>query len=83
MDLAFKALGVGLGDEVIVIPRTFLASVSSIVNAGAVPIFADVSNDSQNITSESVREKISSKTKAILCVHLDGFVTITYGCCLW
>ena len=46
LDLAFKALGVGLGDEVIVIPRTFLASVSSIVNAGAGPIFADVCKES-------------------------------------
>ena len=42
LDLAFQALGVGLGDEVIVTSRTFLASVSSIVNAGAVPVFADV-----------------------------------------
>ena len=73
LDLAFKALGVGLGDEVIVTSRTFLASVSSIVNAGAVPVFADVSKDSQNITPESVREKISAKTKAILCVHLAGW----------
>ena len=73
LDLAFKALGVGLGDEVIVTSRTFLASVSSIVNAGAVPVFADVSKDSQNITPESVREKISTKTKAILCVHLAGW----------
>jgi dTDP-4-amino-4,6-dideoxygalactose transaminase len=73
LDLAFKALGVGLGDEVIVTPRTYLASVSSIVNAGAAPIFADVSKDSQNITPETVRQKISSKTKAILCVHLAGW----------
>lgn len=73
LDLAFNALGVGFGDEVIVTPRTFLASVSSIVNAGAVPVFADVCKDSQNITPESVREKITSKTKAIVCVHLAGW----------
>jgi dTDP-4-amino-4,6-dideoxygalactose transaminase len=73
LDLAFKALNICVGDEVIVTSRTFLASVSSIVNAGAVPIFADVSKDSQNITPEAVREKISSKTKAILCVHLAGW----------
>jgi len=73
LDLAFKALDICVGDEVIVTSRTFLASVSSIVNVGAVPIFADVSKDSQNITPESVREKISSKTKAILCVHLAGW----------
>jgi dTDP-4-amino-4,6-dideoxygalactose transaminase len=73
LDLAFKALDIGVGDEIIVTSRTFLASVSSIVNVGAVPIFADVSKDSQNITPESVREKISPKTKAILCVHLAGW----------
>ena len=73
LDLAFRALGVGVGDEVVVTSRTFLASVSSIVNAGAVPIFADVSKDSQNITADSVREKVSSKTKVILCVHLAGW----------
>jgi dTDP-4-amino-4,6-dideoxygalactose transaminase len=73
LDLAFKALDIGVGDEVIVTSRTFIASVSSIVNAGAIPIFADVSTDSQNITPESVREKITSKTKSILCVHLAGW----------
>jgi dTDP-4-amino-4,6-dideoxygalactose transaminase len=73
LDLAFKALGVGRGDEVIVTSRTFLASVSSIVIAGAIPVFADVSLDSQNITVASVREKITPKTKAILCVHLAGW----------
>ena len=73
LDLAFKALGIGEGDEVIVTSRTFLASVSSIVTAGAVPVFADVSLESQNITVKSVREKISPKTKVILCVHLAGW----------
>lgn len=73
LDVALKALGVGTGDEVIVTSRTFLASVSSIVNTGAVPVFVDVSRNSQNITPESVREKITSKTRAILCVHLAGW----------
>lgn len=73
LDIAFKALGIVEGDEIIVTSRTFLASVSSIVNASAVPMFADVSLGSQNITPESVREKITNKTKAILCVHLAGW----------
>lgn len=73
LDLAFHALDIGMGDEVIVTSRTFLASVSSIVNTGATPVFADVSEDSQNITPEFIREKITAKTKVILCVHLAGW----------
>jgi dTDP-4-amino-4,6-dideoxygalactose transaminase len=73
LDLALKALGVGVGDEVVVTPRTFLASVSSIVNAGAVPVFADVDRSSQNITPETVRKVITSRTRAIVCVHLAGW----------
>jgi dTDP-4-amino-4,6-dideoxygalactose transaminase len=73
LDLALKALVIGEGDEVIVTPRTFLASVSSIVTAGAVPVFADVDADSQNITPETVRKVISPRTRAIVCVHLAGW----------
>ena len=73
LDLAFAALGLGESDEVIVTSRTFLASVSSIINAGATPVFADVSIDTQNITSETILKVISSKTKAIVCVHLAGW----------
>ncbi|MDR9498536.1 MAG: DegT/DnrJ/EryC1/StrS aminotransferase family protein [Hydrogenovibrio sp.] len=73
LDVALKALGIGEGDEVIVTSRTFLASVSSIVNAGAKPVFADVSRDSQNITPESVRAVLTPNTKAIMCVHLAGW----------
>ena len=73
LDLAFKALGIGNGDEVIVTSRTFLASVSSIITSGAVPVFADVSSVSQNISGSSVRDKISDATKAIVCVHLAGW----------
>lgn len=73
LDLAFQALGVGAGDEVIVTSRTFLASVSSIVNAGAVPVFADVDADSQNITAETIQAVLTDKTKAIVCVHLAGW----------
>src|SRR5690554_6416211 len=57
LDLALKGLGIGAGDEVIVTSRTFLASASSIVNAGATPVFADVDRDSQNIADETVDRK--------------------------
>ena len=73
LDLAFNALGLGAGDDVIVTSRTFLASVSSIVNAGAKPIFADVDVRSQNITAASIAAVITPKTRAIVCVHLAGW----------
>ena len=73
LDSAFKALDISVGDEVIVTARTYIASVTSIVNAGAIPIFADVDLNSQNIIPETIRSKITSKTKAIVCVHLAGW----------
>jgi dTDP-4-amino-4,6-dideoxygalactose transaminase len=73
LDLAMKALGVGEGDEVVVTSRTFMASVSSIVTAGAVPVFADVDRDSQNITASTVAPLITPRTKAIVAVHLAGW----------
>ncbi|WP_375170193.1 DegT/DnrJ/EryC1/StrS family aminotransferase [Marinobacter sp.] len=73
LDLALKGLGIGNGDEVVVTSRTFLASVSSIVTAGACPVFADIDRDSQNITPEKVRGVVTPKTRAIVCVHLAGW----------
>jgi len=73
LDSALKALGIGAGDEVIVTARTYIASVTSIVNVGAIPVFADVDLNSQNITPETIRSKITKKTKAIVCVHLAGW----------
>jgi len=73
LDVALKALDIGGDDEVIVTSRTFIASISSIVNSGATPIFADVDLASQNITPENIRSVITDKTKAIVCVHLAGW----------
>ncbi|MEN4829537.1 DegT/DnrJ/EryC1/StrS aminotransferase family protein [Pseudomonas sp. P39-UII1] len=73
LDLAFQALGIGAGDEVVVTSRTFLASVSSIVNTGATPVFADVAPDSQNITAETIAAVLTPRTRAIVCVHLAGW----------
>ena len=73
LELALKALGVGCGDDVIVTPRTFIASVSSILNCGATPVFADVDTDSQNISAETISRVITSRTKAVICVHLAGW----------
>ncbi|MCE9662460.1 DegT/DnrJ/EryC1/StrS aminotransferase family protein [Halomonas sp. M5N1S17] len=73
LELAMRGLDIGQGDEVIVTSRTFLASASSIVSVGAVPVFADVDPDSQNITAASVAEKLTPRTRAILAVHLAGW----------
>jgi dTDP-4-amino-4,6-dideoxygalactose transaminase len=73
LDVALQALGIGPDDEVIVTPRTFLASVSSIVNRGAVPVFAEVNRDSQNITAETIRAVLTPRTRAVICVHLAGW----------
>lgn len=73
LDLALQALGIGPGDEVIVTSRTFLASVSSIVNAGAIPVFADVDADSQNISVQTIQAVLTPRTRAVICVHLAGW----------
>lgn len=73
LDLALYALDIGFDDEVVVTPRSFIASASAVVNSGARAIFADVDRDSQNITAESIAAVITEKTKAIICVHLAGW----------
>ncbi|MDC4509161.1 DegT/DnrJ/EryC1/StrS aminotransferase family protein [Acinetobacter baumannii] len=74
LDVALKALDIGAGDDVIVTSRTFLASASSIVTAGANPIFADVELDSQNISRRTIEAVLTPNTKAIICVHLAGWM---------
>lgn len=73
LDLALMALNIGEGDEVIVTPRSFIASASAIHNSRATPVFADVDLVSQNITAESINAVLTDKTKAIVCVHLAGW----------
>ena len=73
LDVALQALTIGAGDEVIVTPRTFIASISSVVNAGAIPVFADVEEATGNITAETIAAAITPNTRAIICVHLAGW----------
>jgi dTDP-4-amino-4,6-dideoxygalactose transaminase len=73
LDVALKASGIGPGDEVIVTPRTFIASISCVVNVGAVPVFADVEPDSGNISAQTIAAVLTSRTKAVICVHLAGW----------
>jgi dTDP-4-amino-4,6-dideoxygalactose transaminase len=73
LDLALKALDIGPGDEVVVTPRTFIASISCVVNAGATPVFADVEADSGNISAATMAKVLTPRTKAVICVHLAGW----------
>ena len=73
LDVALHALGIGQGDEVVVTPRTFMASVSCVVNAGGIPVFADVDPDSGNLTAETIERVLTPRTRAIVCVHLAGW----------
>jgi dTDP-4-amino-4,6-dideoxygalactose transaminase len=71
--LALCALGIGAGNEVIVPSRTFIASASCVVMRGGVPVIADVEATSGNLTAETIRPLLSTKTKAIIAVHLVGW----------
>ncbi|MDB5524080.1 MAG: DegT/DnrJ/EryC1/StrS aminotransferase [Rhizobium sp.] len=73
LDLALHALDLRPGDEVIVTPRSFVASGACVPFNGGVPIFGDVDADSQNITAASIAEKITPKTKGVIVVHLAGW----------
>ncbi len=73
LECALKALGVGMGHEVVTTSRTFIASASCAVMVGARPVFADVDRESQNITAESIQKVLTPRTRAIITVHLAGW----------
>lgn len=73
LELALHAYDIGPGDEVIVTSRTFIASASCAVMRGAVPVVADVDENSQNVTAATIAAKITPRTRAIICVHLAGW----------
>ncbi|MCB0877981.1 MAG: DegT/DnrJ/EryC1/StrS aminotransferase family protein [Thermoleophilia bacterium] len=73
LELALRAWGIGPGDEVVVTPRTFVASASCVRLVGATPVFADVDRDSGNVTTETIRAVVTPRTKAIIPVHLAGW----------
>ncbi|XWV26190.1 aminotransferase [Tupanvirus soda lake] len=73
IELCIKAINLQIGDEVIVTPRTFIASASSINMCGGIPVFVDVDANSQNITLENIQKAVTVKTKAVILVHLAGW----------
>ena len=72
LEVALRALGIGAGDEVIVPPRSFIASVACVVLAGGTPVFADIDRDTQGLSAETIAPHVTAKTKAIIVVHLGG-----------
>jgi perosamine synthetase len=73
MHLALVASGVGPGDEVIIPAQTFIATGLAVLYVGAKPVFADINKFDGNISVESIKSKITSKTKAIIPVHWGGY----------
>ncbi|MCH8814668.1 MAG: DegT/DnrJ/EryC1/StrS family aminotransferase [Chloroflexi bacterium] len=70
--IALAALDIGTGDEVIVPAHTFIASATPVLHQNATPVFADVDEHTFCISPESVEERVTSRTKAIIAVHLNG-----------
>lgn len=72
LHVACLAAGISEGDEVIVSPITFAASANCVLYCGAAPVFADIDSKTWNISPDSIREKITDKTKAIVAVDFGG-----------
>jgi dTDP-4-amino-4,6-dideoxygalactose transaminase len=70
--LAIKALGIGAGDEVITVAHTFISTVDAITRNNASPVFVDIDKDTYCMDANKIEPLITSKTKAILPVHLYG-----------
>ena len=73
LELPLRAFGIGPGDEVVVAPRTFVASATCAMLTGATPVFADIDPDSGNITAETIEAVLTERTRAIIPVHIGGW----------
>jgi dTDP-4-amino-4,6-dideoxygalactose transaminase len=83
MDAALHVLGVGPGDEVIVSPRSYVASAMCVALCGATPVFADVDLESGCITADTAEAVRSPRTKAIIPVHIGGWPCDMTRLCEW
>lgn len=72
LELIMRGLGIGRGDEVIIQGYTFMATLSAIIYVGATPVFCDIDSDTYSMSVESVRKKITPRTKAIIPVYVSG-----------
>ena len=70
--LSLMALGIGTGDEVLLPPFTFFATAGSVSRLGAIPVFVDIDRETYNIDPSRIEEKITTRTKAVIPVHLFG-----------
>jgi len=73
LELALRALGIRAGDDVVISPRSFIASAGSVIACGARPIFADVDCDSGNIRADTIERVLTPATRAVVVVHLGGW----------
>ena len=73
LHLALAALGIGIGDEVIVTPYTWISSASCILMQNAVPVFCDIESESLGIDPEKLEACISDRTRAVILVHMFGY----------
>ncbi len=75
LQITLEALGIGRGNEVITTPFSFIATANAVIHSGAEPIFADVEDQGFNLSAQKTRERIGSKTRAIMPVHLYGHLS--------
>ena len=73
LDLALQSLDLKKNDEILVTPRSYISSVSCVINSKCKPVFIDLDINSHNLDPKLIENKINKKTKAIICVHLAGF----------
>jgi len=72
LHISLAALGIGEGDEIITTPYTFISTINVILQQGAIPVFADIKQNTFNINPDLIKEKINEKTRVIIPVHFAG-----------